>query len=213
MDSNVHLDSACRKTKIKKGENTVSLICLIRSDLHREGKGRTFGAFLRKFLFSPGFQYCVWMRICAFLSSHLLGRVSLYYPARLILRRCSIKYGIEIPHQTQIGSGLYIGHWGGIIVHPQAKIGKNCNISQGVTIGQTNRGERAGVPVIGDGVFIGPGAKILGCIRVGNNVAIGANAVVTRDVPENAVVAGIPARILSLSGSTGYVEHIDYPKC
>ena len=191
----------------------MSLVCLIRSDLYREGEGRSLGVFLRKFLFSPGFQYCVWMRVCTFLRAHFLGRVFLYYPARLFLRRCSIKYGIEIPHQTQIGSGLYIGHWGGIIVNPRAKIGNNCNISQGVTIGGTNRGERAGVPTIGDGVFIGPGAKIIGRIRVGDNVAIGANAVVTKDVPENAVVAGVPARVLSLLGAAGYVEFIDYPKC
>lgn len=191
----------------------MSLLCLIRADLHREGEGRTLGAFLRKFLSSPGFQYCVWLRVCAFLSSHPLGRVSFYFPVRLILRRCSIKYGIEIRHQTQIGSGFYIGHWGGIVVHPRAKIGKNCNISQGVTIGQSNRGKRAGVPVIGNSVFIGPGAKIFGAITIGNNVAIGANAVVTSDVPDNAVVAGIPARILSLSGSAGYVEHIDCTKC
>ena len=98
-------------------------------------------------------------------------------------------------------------------MHPRAKIGKNCNISQGVTIGQSNRGKRAGVPVIGDSVFIGPGAKIFGAITIGNNVAIGANAVVTSDVPDNAVVAGIPARILSLLGSAGYVQHIYDPKC
>lgn len=187
------------------------MISLIRSDLHREGEGCSFATFVNKFLSSPGFQYCVWLRLTAGLSRHRIGRVTLYLPAKLMLRHYSIKYGIEIRSQTQIGSGFYIGHWGGIVVHPKARIGKNCNISQGVTIGQSNRGKHAGVPVIGDGVFIGPGAKIFGGIRIGDNAAIGANSVVTADVPDDAVVAGIPARILSYAGRAGYVEHTDYP--
>ena len=84
-------------------------------------------------------------------------------------------------------------------------IGDNVNISQGVTIGQTNRGKRKGVPVIGNGVYIGPGAKVIGKVTIGNNVAIGANAVVTEDVPDNACVAGVPAKIVSMNGAEGYV--------
>ena len=68
------------------------------------------------------------------------------------------------------------------------------------------RGERAGIPTVGDNVYIGPGAKMFGKIVIGNNVAIGANAVVTRDVPENAVVVGIPARVISFEGSKGYIN-------
>ena len=85
-------------------------------------------------------------------------------------------------------------------------IGDNVNISQGVTIGQTNRGKRKGVPVIGNGVYIGPGAKVIGKVTIGNNVAIGANAVVTEDVPDNACVAGVPAKIVSMNGAEGYVN-------
>ena len=92
------------------------------------------------------------------------------------------------------------------MVNQGAIIGNNVNISQGVTIGMANRGEKAGVPVIGNEVYIGPGAKIIGAIKVGNNVAIGANAVVTHDVPDNAVVGGVPARIISMKGAEGYVN-------
>lgn len=125
----------------------------------------------------------------------------------MLLHR-SHRYGISIPRTVKIGKGFYIGHFGTIIVHGSAIIGDNVNISQGVTIGVTNRGSRQGVPVIGNQVYIGPGAKVIGGIRVGNNVAIGANAVVTKDIPDNAVVAGVPARIISMQGSDGYVNRI-----
>ncbi|CAD5978426.1 serine O-acetyltransferase [Planktothrix agardhii] len=112
---------------------------------------------------------------------------------------------INIPSKTQIGKGFYIGHFGGIIINQDVKIGENCNISQGVTIGVGGRGEKSGCPVIGDQVFIGPGAKIFGKIRIGNDVAIGANAVVTKDLPDNAVAMGIPAKIISYEGSQDFV--------
>ena len=85
-------------------------------------------------------------------------------------------------------------------------IGKNCNLSHGVTIGVNRRGERQGVPTIGDNVYIGPGAKLFGGISVGDNVAVGANCVVTHDVPENGVVVGVPGRIISYEGSQGYIN-------
>ncbi|AXY02862.1 hypothetical protein D1115_17910 [Vibrio alfacsensis] len=76
-------------------------------------------------------------------------------------------------------------------------IGKNCNISQGVTIGKINQGNKIGAPIIGNNVYIAPGAKIIGGIHIGDNVAIGANAVVVTDVPDNVTVGGIPAKIIS----------------
>lgn len=191
------------------------LLCLIRSDLYRIGGAKGFYEFLKKFFFHRGcFQYCFWMRICSCLHVHRFGRFALFYwPARLILYRCSIKYGIDIPYEIHIGSGFLIGHFGGIVVNYRAEIGKNCNISHDVTIGKSNRGDRAGVPVIGDNVYIGPGAKIIGKIKVGNNVAIGANCVVTKDVPDHAVLVGVPARIVSMQGSAGYVNFTDYIPC
>ena len=83
-------------------------------------------------------------------------------------------------------------------------IGKNFNISHEVTIGQHNRGKYKGTPIIGDNVYIGPGAKIFGNIRIGNNVAIGANAVVTKSIPDYSVAVGIPAKIVSSKGTTDF---------
>jgi serine O-acetyltransferase len=134
----------------------------------------------------------------------------LYLVAAMALCHYKYKFGISLSHGTSIGSGLYIGHTTGIVVNDFAVIGKNCNLSQGVTIGQTNRGKRKGTPVIGDNVYIGPGAKVIGGIRVGNNVAIGANCVVLEDIPDNAVVVGVPGRIVSYNGSQDYVNKTDY---
>ena len=108
-----------------------------------------------------------------------------------------------------IGPGLYIGHFGGIIVSSAAVIGENCNISHGVTIGAAGTRQRGGVPRIGNNVYIGPGAKVFGRITIGNNVKIGANCVVHKDVPENAVVALNPGfEIISFKGNLPVSEAV-----
>jgi serine O-acetyltransferase len=84
---------------------------------------------------------------------------------------------------------------------------KNFTVSQGVTIGITNRGSRKGDATIGYNVYVESGAKIVGKDRIGDNVAIGANAVVTNDLPPSAVAVGIPAKIISFKGSEGYVNN------
>lgn len=113
--------------------------------------------------------------------------------------------GISLPVGTSIGPGLYIGHQDGVIVSGQAVIGANCNLSTQVVIGWGKQADRSGVPCLGNRVFVGPGAKIFGPITIGNDVAIGANAVVTRDLPDRAVAVGIPARIVSFHGSFDYI--------
>jgi serine O-acetyltransferase len=113
--------------------------------------------------------------------------------------------GICILPYADIGPGLYIGHFGNVIIG-YCKLGKLCNISNGISIGVAGRGEARGNPEIGDYVYIAPGAKIIGKIKIGNNVAIGANAVVTSDLPENAVAVGIPAKIISYHSSKDFVE-------
>jgi serine O-acetyltransferase len=118
--------------------------------------------------------------------------------------------GISIPYQTAIGSGFCIVHLGGIVINSGSIIGKNCNISHDVTLGQSNRGKNKGHPILGDNVYIGPGAKIVGAVKIGNNVAIGANCVVTKDIPDNSVVVGVPGRVVSQEGSEGYVNRTDY---
>lgn len=127
---------------------------------------------------------------------------------RVLLKGCQVRYGYQISARTEIGGGLYLGHWGTVVVNPGAKIGKNCNIAHGVTIGQTNRGKRAGVPTIGDDVWIGTNAVIVGSISIGNNVLIAPNSYVTRDVPDNSLVVGNPAKVMSAEEATeGYINN------
>ena len=128
-----------------------------------------------------------------------------YFITRIILRHYQYKFGIFIPYNTEIGEGFYIGHCGGIVVSSAVKIGKNCNINHNVTIGTKYGGKNPGNPIIKNNVYIGPGAKIIGGITVGNNVAVGANCVVTRDIPEDAVVVGIPGKIITYHGATKYI--------
>ncbi|MGF1765732.1 serine O-acetyltransferase, partial [Aliivibrio kagoshimensis] len=126
---------------------------------------------------------------------------------KLILNHYKYKFGICIPCQTDIGKGFYIGHFGGIVVSPESKIGEHCNISQGVTIGKISQGEKKGAPTIGNRVYIGPGAKIVGNITIGDNVAIGANAVVVNDVLSDCTIGGIPAKIISTNNSSLYINN------
>lgn len=185
------------------------LVYLVRSDLYRY-YGRTSSALLlRELVFGLGFRYTFWMRVTNYLADRVMLK-PLYWMTRLILRRCLFKFGIQIPFSTEIGPGLCIGHFGSIIVNGRTRIGRNCNICQDVTLGESSRGKTAGNPTIGDNVYIGPGAKVFGRITIGNNVAIGANAVVTKDVPDNAVVVGIPAKIISYEGAIGYVSNTEY---
>lgn len=105
----------------------------------------------------------------------------------------SVVTGADIPLDVQIGGGLLIPHPNGIVIHPQAVIGPNCLILQQVTLGVTEA--RGGAPVLGGHVDIGAGAKILGPVRLGDHAVVGANAVVTADVPAGMVARGVPARL------------------
>ena len=174
------------------------------SDAYRYGAD-SFINICKLYLTTIAFRYIVWLRICCYLKGKRLhGLLWLY--ANIRLRNLSKVSGIQIPSCTQIGPGFYIGHFGTIVINGFATIGKNVNISQEICIGRANRGDKKGVATIGDEVYIGPGAKIVGAVRIGNNVAIGANAVVTKDVPDNAVVAGVPAKIISMEGSKDYIN-------
>lgn len=112
---------------------------------------------------------------------------------RIVWFVLSTIYGISINPISKIGPGFYIGHYGGIFV--RADIGSNCSISQGVTFGSKGAGKSNGWPIVEDNVYVGAGAKVIGAITLGKGSVIGANAVVTKDVPEYALAVGIPAEI------------------
>lgn len=183
---------------------------LIYSDLYRITGVITPTLLLKHILTGGAFKYNFWMRTSLYTKKNRALKYSIYPIARLFLRHFTYKLGISIPPETKIGSGFYIGHFGGIVLNSQAIIGKNCNISQGVTIGQANRGKNKGCPILGDNIYIGPGAKIIGAIIIGNNVAIGANCVVTKNIPNDSVVVGVPGHIISKNGSREYVPNTDY---
>jgi serine O-acetyltransferase len=122
-------------------------------------------------------------------------------------------WGIEIPRAAKVGPGLYIGHYGGITVSSQAVIGRDCNLSQNITIGVSGGGARRGAPAIGDNVYIAPGARLFGKITIGNNVKIGANAVIHKDLPDNAIAVLDPGfKIISYAGNRPADDVADDPE-
>jgi serine O-acetyltransferase len=102
--------------------------------------------------------------------------------------------GIELPCEAELGKNFVIDHFGGIVISGYARFGENCRIRNGVVVG-LSRIDDPCAPIIGNNVDIGAGAKLLGRIVIGDNVLIGANAVVIRDVPANSIAVGVPAKI------------------
>jgi serine O-acetyltransferase len=184
---------------------------LITSDLWRYAGTSSGSACWRHLIVTPGFRYTVLLRCYHWARTHTWCGLGLRQLIALMLRHYAIRFGIDISPDARIGSGFYIGHFGGIVVNRDVVIGDNCNLSHRVTLGQINRGDKAGCPVIGNNVYIAPGAVVAGCIQVGDFAAIGANAVVIGDVAEHTTVGGIPARPISSAGSEGYVNRTEYP--
>lgn len=148
---------------------------------------------------------------------YYLNSKSLFNKAlRLIFRTKFKKYSVKLGFTIEpnvFGPGLCLCHYGPIIVNNKCKIGSNARIHVGVNIGNYSRFDENWVPdntpVIGNNVYIGPGAKIFGKITIGDNVAIGANAVVNKDIPDNSTVVGVPGKIINKKGSIGLIVHGD----
>jgi serine O-acetyltransferase len=177
---------------------------VVESDLFRYFGKISLKSFIFALLKIPGFRFTFFFRLSSFFSK----KNPVYYLNQLLYRRYFFKYGIQIPISTTIGRGFYIGHFGNIVINGQVKIGDNCNISNGVTIGQTNRGDKAGVPTIGNLVWIGVNSVIVGKIKIGNNVLVAPNSFVNTDVPDNSIVIGNPAKIIKkISATQGYINN------
>jgi serine O-acetyltransferase len=139
-----------------------------------------------------GFQAVMGYRICRWLMLKHIPLIPIF-----IQRFIEITTGISIPPKACIGKGLLIYHFGGIVINPEVKIGDNCTLHHGVTIGNIHKNinKSGDAPVLGNNVYLGAGAKILGEITIGDNCKIGANAVVITSIPAGATAVGIPARI------------------
>ncbi len=136
-------------------------------------------------------------------------RMPFSFAYKLLKVLSEILTGIELPCEVRLGRRFRIDHFGGIVISGDAVFGDDCIVRNGVTVGLRHTGER-GAPVIGDRADIGAGAKILGSIRIGDDVAVGANAVVIADVPSNSIAVGVPAKVrprkASQEGSKGAIE-------
>jgi serine O-acetyltransferase len=184
----------------------MNLVQLLHSDYKKYQKYG--GHFFVIVFFTQGFWAVFQYRIAHFIYTKVKWQPFRFLGLLLMLfwqKVIEITTGIAIPASTQIGHSFYIGHFGGIIINANAVIGNNCNISQGVTIGVSGRGENRGTPILGDEVYIGANAVVSGNITIGNNVLIGACSLVNHSFPSDTVVLGVPATIISTKGSKGYI--------
>jgi serine O-acetyltransferase len=147
---------------------------------------------MRKTKFTGGLYNAVTLhRISSFFRNKKLGLI-----ASISEGLTHFLFNSTIPGTCDIGRNTYCSHRGiGVVIHKNSKIGANCVIGPSVVLGGRHS-DSPGGPIVGDGVYIGTGAKLIGPINIGNNVKIGANAVVTKDVPDNCTVVGIPAKVV-----------------
>jgi serine O-acetyltransferase len=173
----------------------------IKADLYRYVGLTGFKAFI-KGLSYPGFRYTYILRKLAKSRRRTFRKMVLL----LLFRRYGYKYGYQIPFTTEIGGGLYIGHFGTIVINEKAKIGKNFTITHGITIGQANRGKLKGYPTIGNNVWMGTGSVVVGNVTIGSDVLIAPNSFVNFDVPDHSLVVGSPSKIVNKENPTeGYI--------
>jgi serine O-acetyltransferase len=151
-----------------------------------------------EFLLYPGFHAILIHRFC-----HLLWRLKIPFIPRLLSQISRFLTGIEIHPGGRIGKGFFIDHGMGVVIGETTHIGDNCVLFHNVTLGGTGKHKGKRHPSIGNNVMIGTGAILLGPVRVGNNVRIGANTfILMRDVPDNTTVAGTPGRIVKINGES-----------
>jgi len=182
---------------------------LIREDLSRSCDQCSKRTAFRYLLTNASFKMTFWFRIGNFLCERK-SVIRLFF-VRVHYKRLMYRTGIQLPIGTQVGGGLQFKHFNGIVVNDKAVIGRNATLFDGVTVGVNLRPDGdGGSPVIGDNVVLCSGAKIIGGVTIGRNSIVGANAVVTRDIPEDAVAAGIPAKVIKMGGGeyvSAYLKH------
>ena len=195
---------------------------IVYSDLYRftgnkRRASRVYLTFIEEWMSSPEFRFLNSLRRTQYYHQRMTNSRRIFRRFRfwlafrfhnLGLNNKTRKYHFQIPYETKIGKGLYIAHFGRIIIHPKSVIGHNVNISTGVVIGTQFRGPKKGAPNIGNYVWIGANAIIIGNVRIGNNVLIAPGAYVNFDVPDNSIVIGNPGLIRRSPGATlGYINN------
>lgn len=157
------------------------------------GKEYNFFGLLKALFFSLNFRFVFLLRMMFWLKSK-----NIHFLSSIIHRKLVLNYGCFIGTKSEIGKGVQFPHPNGIVIGSNTVIGSNCIIYQQVTLGGKLVGDaqKGFYPTLGDNVIVFAGAKLIGKINVGNNVIIGANSVVNKDIPSYSIVAGIPARII-----------------
>lgn len=140
--------------------------------------------------------------------AHYFYRSKCFFIARWISQVNRFFTGIEIHPGAKIGKGLFIDHGSGVVIGETAKIGDDCTIYQGVTLGGTGKDKGKRHPTLGNNVMIGAGARVLGAFSIGDNAQIAANSVVLEEVPCGATVVGSPAKVIKINGTR--VERLEF---
>jgi serine O-acetyltransferase len=177
----------------------------IACDLYRHAGRTDFLTLLKYLVHNPAFRFTYFFRKASEQRAHS----PLRFLYKILHRRYLYKFGFQIPLKARIGKGLYIAHFGNVVVHENAILGDNCNLTHGITIGQADRGKRKGCPNIGNQVWIGTGAVVVGKITIGDNVLIAPNSYVNFDVPSNSIVLGNPGKVIQKEHATlGYINSV-----
>ena len=156
-------------------------------------------------LLYPGVHATIYHRIAHFFYCH-----NLKFIARFVSQWSRFWTGIEIHPGAKIGRRFVIDHGMGIVIGETAEVGDDCLLYHGVTLGGTGKDQGKRHPTLGNNVMVSTGAKVLGPFKVGDGARIAANAVVLREVPENATAVGVPARVVRIAGEkVNYAERVD----
>ena len=169
----------------------------IKSDLLRYGKVPSYFNIFKELVFgNHSFKFSFWMRMCK-------KKNVFFLISKFMYSYYTNKYGLQIPYTAQIGYGLYLGHGINIVVSDSVVIGNNCNLSHFCTRGSNYNNAAK----IGNNVYIGPNSCIIENVTIGDNVTIGAGSVVVKDIPNDATVAGVPAKLLSYNEPARFIKN------
>ncbi len=158
-----------------------------------KGEDYNFLKLLKVISLNLNLRFTFYLRLSQWLRKMRIPYLPIYFNNKLIS-----KYGCYIGSKVLIGIGVKFPHPNGIVIGEMTKIGNNCTIYQQVTFGGRNIGDaqKNNYPTVGNNVIIFAGAKLIGNINIGDNVIIGANSVVNKNIPSNTVIGGVPAKIL-----------------